>query len=203
MKHVLYVVVALGSFLGSGQEAKADLLAYSLSGTGSGSLGPTMFANASFTITSVADSSLLFHPAAGVLAVPDASALVFVSGVGTATFLIPTRTVVNQNLRSGGVSAPDQNLAILFANNPAFATYDLTTPIGPIAGTATFNLGLPFMTTAGDFSLTDVATLTFQAALQPVPEPSTLLLISIITVGIGGMIRIPAVLQRQRRGSGG
>ncbi len=186
MKRVLYGMTALGLFLGAGRPAKADLLSYSFSGTASGALGMNTFSDASFTITSTGDTSLLTHPAAGVVAVPDTTATVFVSGLGTATFLIPTDNRDNQNFGSVGFSAPVQSLAILFESNPAFATYNLTTPIGPIAGASIFNPGAEFATTAGNFSLTSVSTVTFQATLQSVPEPSAFLLVVISMVGISG-----------------
>jgi hypothetical protein len=101
----------------------------------------------------------------------DITATVFVSDLGTATFTIPTINVVNQNIPAVGFSAPNQNAAILFANDdPAFHSYDLRTSFGPSVGTPTFNSGTSFMTTAGLFSINYASDVTFQAVV--VPEPS-------------------------------
>jgi hypothetical protein len=148
---------------------------YTLSSVGSGRLGTNSFFSAPFTITSTADTSQITHPLTGIFRVPDITATVFVSGIGTATFTIPTINVVNQHNTAGtpgvGISDPGQGLAILFAfGNPALASYDLSTSLGPITGTPGFNNFASFGTTAGDFLLSSASTVTFQAIV--VPEPS-------------------------------
>jgi hypothetical protein len=80
-----------------------------------------------------------------------------------------------------------QDLAILIVANSAFASYDLTTSIGPITGQAFINPGHFFSTSAGGFMLTTVApTASFQAV---VPEPSAVWLLA---VG-------PSIAERNRR----
>lgn len=168
--------------------AQAELITFTFSGTASGSLGSQSFTNAQFTITSTADTDQVALLAPGVLFVPNSVATVTVFGLGTGTFTIPTTTVDNQNLSRVGIAAPVQNQAILFEDNPAFATYDLTTPIGPLAGPAVFNPFIArFATTAGDFSLTAVPSVSFQATgTQAVPEPASLTLAGIAALGLLG-----------------
>jgi hypothetical protein len=101
--------------------------------------------------------------------VNDLTASVFVSGLGTGTFTIGTINVDNSTLSRVGFSDPAQNLAILFVDNPAFATYDLRSSIGPLSGPAVFNGGAQFNTSMGAFSLTQVSTATFEATLAPEP----------------------------------
>jgi MYXO-CTERM domain-containing protein len=107
-----------------------------------------------------------------------------VSGLGTATFTIPTTDTDNQPLSRVGTGDPNQNLAILFEDNPAFATYDLSTSIGPLSGPPAFNSGAHFATTSGDFVLDTISgNVTFQA--QVAPEPSGLALAG---VGLAGLL---------------
>jgi hypothetical protein len=152
-------------------EVQGAQATYTLSTVGSGHIGLQTFTLAHVTIISTADTSQITNSQPGIFHVPDITATVFVSDIGTATFTIPTINVANQNNSRVGFSAPNQGLAILFAdNNPPFHSYDLSTSLGPLTGSASFNSGVSFMTTLGSFSLTSVSDVTFQAVV--VPEPS-------------------------------
>jgi hypothetical protein len=152
---------------------QADPIIYSLSSTGSGRLGTNLFSATSFTITSTADTLDITNTSARIFHVPDITATVSVFGLGSAMFTIPTINVANQRnsqgLSGAGISAPNQQLAILFANNPAFANYDLSYSVGPFTGSPAFNPSALFETSVGAFSLTSVSDVTFQAIV--VPEP--------------------------------
>jgi len=99
---------------------QAAEVVYTLSGIGNGQLGINSFFSAPFTVTSTSDTSLITQPSSGIFYLPDITATVFVSGIGTAKFTIPTINVVNQGIPAVGISDPGQGLAILFANNSAF-----------------------------------------------------------------------------------
>jgi hypothetical protein len=158
--------------------AQATPIIYTFSGIASGALGAHSFNNASFTITATADTSQITSLGAGIPDVPDTSAAISISGIGSGTFSISTINVDNQSIPAVGFSDPVQDLAILFVEDPAFATYDLSTPIGPISGAVgAYNSGAQFATTAGAFSFSSVSTATFQAT--PVPEPGTISLFAL------------------------
>ena len=165
---------------GVAASAQGTPILYTFSSIGNGSLGTSSFNSAPFTITSTADTSQIVNLGSGIFEVPDLTATVFVSGIGSGTFSISTINVDNQNNSGVGFSDPNQNLAILFVDNAAAATYNLSTAIGPLSGPARFNAGAQFGTTAGNFSLSSVSTVTFQATL--VPEPATFAL-----AGLSGM----------------
>ena len=168
--------------------AQATPITYIISAVGSGSLGGNSFSDVSFTITAAADTSQIFTNSPGILQVPDLSATISISGLGTATFN-GTTNFVNQNeggigITGGSSSARGPGADILALENDAFDTYDLSSSIGPFSGSADYNPGFDFGTTAGNFVLNSVPgdTATFQATLQTVPEPATISL-----VGLGAL----------------
>jgi hypothetical protein len=152
--------------------ASANQITYTLSGTGSGTLGADQFSDASFLITSIADTSGISETD-GVFSVRDSIATVFVSGLGTATFNDQTLNADNTALSATGISTYG---AILWLNSPTFANYDLGSSLDPVAGTPFGNFGMGFSTTAGNFTLSSVSSLTFQAEMTP--EPSILWIFS-------------------------
>ena len=83
--------------------AQATPITYTFSGVGTGNLGGNPFNNASFTITSTADSSQIANPSSGLFRVSDLTATIFVSGIGNGTFNISTVNVDNQGLSRAGV----------------------------------------------------------------------------------------------------
>ena len=74
---------------------------------------------------------------------------------------------------------------ILDSVSASFATYDLTTSIGPIVGSSEFDAGSSFPTTGGAFVLTSVGDATFTAATSAIPEPSTWAMMLIGFAGLG------------------
>ncbi|HXR03272.1 MAG TPA: PEP-CTERM sorting domain-containing protein [Verrucomicrobiae bacterium] len=161
--------------------AKASLIDYTLSGTGSGSLGAVPFSDTAFTITSTADTANITE-SLGVFQVPDITATVFVSGLGSATFTIPTDNFDTIDFTPGaGISSPNQHRDILDISSSAFASYDLSSSLSPVTGTPSINSGTGFQTTAGNFLLSSISSVTFRADV--VPEPSTFALLGVVSVG--------------------
>lgn len=158
--------------------AQADPVTYILSGTGSGSLGLDSFTNVGFTITSTADTANITESTPGVFDVPDITASIFVTGAGTGDFNLSSLPVGNVDNQQGvaGISSIGENFAILGDQNAQFKSYDLSTSLAPAAGIPIENNGLAFSTTAGDFILSEVSSVTFQA--EVVPEPSILTLLA-------------------------
>jgi hypothetical protein len=150
-------------------------ITYTVSGTGGGTLNSIPFNSLPFRIVSTADTNDITSPSPGIYWVPnDASILTLDTAIGqvTATFTVPTISVVNQHNDSAGVSRLNPGVAILFAGDIIeFDIYELTTSIGPLIGSPGFNPLGSFPTTAGAFSLTQIhSSVTFEAAI--VPEPT-------------------------------
>jgi hypothetical protein len=187
MRRLTWILAACLAVLAGVGEAQADPITYTVSGTASGSLGANPFTNAAVTVTAAADASAIVNHGAGFFDVPSLAATVSVSGLGTATFTVPTRTFTNQPIGGAGIGTstginPPDILDTL--GNPALTTYDLSTSIGPLTGTPGFNSGTHFATTSGDLVLNSVSgNTTFTAVAAP--EPSGLALAG---VGLAGWI---------------
>jgi len=97
------------------------------------------------------------------------------------TFTDPIQVIVAQTADLAGFSDPGKPLDILDDVNNAFATYALTTSIGPIVGSSVVNINSSFGTTGGAFILTSAGDATFTATI---PEPSTW---AMMLIGFAGL----------------
>jgi hypothetical protein len=165
-------------------------------GTGSGVLDGIAFTNALVTVTLTGDTSTI-TPCCGSPIPPAVSAFfpgallnvgstsVSVSGVRTDTITDPNMWIV---AGPGGVIIADlvAGNALLGTKNVALSTSDLSTPIGPISGSAVWNSvndtnpPAVFATASGSFEWTNPnsktpGTSTF-TSIEPVPEPTSILL---------------------------
>ena len=152
--------------------AQATPITYTVTGTATGMLGVAAFTNALVTIALVGDTSFIGNDVG--------SATVSVSGVGTASFTDIMFVTDNAANPSAQISDFTRNQLIFGTMAPAFATYDLRGPIGPIAGTSLINALVAFPTTAGNFDIASVVgnTSTFTATTaSSVPEPAAMWLL--------------------------
>jgi hypothetical protein len=155
--------------------AHAIPITYTVAGTATGALGASAFTNALVTVALVGDTSFV--------GLNSGSATVTVAGVGTAVFTDTIAVTDNPSNPSAQIADVTLNRLIFGTNAPAFATYDLRGPIGPISGTALINAFAIFPTTLGNFDMASVSgnTSTFTATTaSSVPEPA-----SIVLLGIG------------------
>lgn len=153
--------------LGVGSLAQAAMLNYSISGTGSGSLGGTNFRDANFTINMLGDTSL-FN---GLDINPLISSSVSIGGLGTTTISEGTRLGIFGSgiffSRSSGLDLFDFYLA---------APVDLTQTFGSVLGTGVFalnqfnNVG----SSLGLLSFSSSSNVLFQASnnVSTVPVPA-------------------------------
>jgi hypothetical protein len=181
----LTAVALLGN--GSGRAGAGPIL-YTEQAVGSGTLGGVPFTNALVTVTFTGDTA---NVTGGPLFLNTVGAeTVTVAGIGTAAVTEPFLDAFdNQSTSGAGIGAgtsssfaPD----ILDTFNPAFATYDLRSFIGPLSGIPAFNPTITFSTSLGAFNLQSVAGDSTFTATSPVPEPSGLALLGLGTAALAG-----------------
>ena len=121
-----------------------------------------------------------------------ATVTLHVNLVGSDTLVDPFVVFVNQATQIAGITDTSMGLDIMNTSAPAFATYDLTTPIGPVSGPPALFVFDPFATTSGGtFQLAKPGTLSssFTATLTAVPEPASLTLLGVVGVAVYGWRR--------------
>lgn len=191
-------VIGLSSvgFVGS---AHAEPITFTHTGIGTGSIGTTNFVNSFFTITEITDTTLRKDCGTGgaCFYMDDLEASISIGGLSY-SFLTPTRTFVDQDIMlagfaragAGGQDLLDGPISRLLAN------YSMLTSIGPVAGSGDLlqfqDPADPVFTSGGRLLFNDqTGPVTFQAIATAVPEPSTLLFLTVGLLGVGLRYRKP------------
>lgn len=171
-------------------DAVAAPITYRFSGVVDGNLNGRSFFNADFLFELTADTANVYD-VAGTTYFNVASSVTFtITGVGSGTLLNVYRLFLDQTESSVGFSEVSSGLDRVDAlNNPALATYDLTTNKSLIYGDPFVGQFMNDPTTAGPLNLFNSGeTVAFEATLDPrdpvVPEPASLALASIASLGL-------------------
>lgn len=171
-------------------EAPADILRFTHTGTGSGTLDGGAFLASDFVITALADTDDR-QSFAGGWWIDHLSASISIDGLGNFDLLSPTRHFVNNGVAIVGFSRGGRN-ADLFngPTDPEFGAWDMLGPIGPIAGTGSLLqwAGTPQINTTGGILIFDDGP--SDTTFTVVPEPGTLAIFA-----VGGM----GLMARRRR----
>ncbi len=196
MKHIFICGVVL---LVLSPMVQAGSTIYTFTGTGSGSLNAIPFSDVSFIITSTADTTNIgLGTPFGLWTVPASATTISITGIGSATFTIPTEIFINFVVGAVGITAPEQNIDIFNIKNASFYSQDLNFPssytlsssvdqvTGPVYF-APYSFGFTFDTTAGAFYMSSISSVNYDANV--VPEPSSYALLSVGMTGLAFLAR--------------
>jgi hypothetical protein len=197
MKRILLLLAVVALLLGGVGQMRADLITYTLTATASGTIDGTTETNAPLTVTVTYDTSKVTSTTitAGLeQTVNNQSIAVTFGGIKD------TVTTASQTLFVPGngdllINFPGQqniDTALLWVETSNFFNTTLTTlPSGPFPGSDLNQLGQTYNTKGGSISVTsfendqDITFTSFSTATA-VPEPSTLTLLGLGSLGLLG-----------------
>ena len=130
------LALALAPLLLCASLAEANTSTFTHLGTGSGQLNGVPFPASDFTIVALVDTANQESFGSGY-SIDHTQATITIAGLGTYSFTTPTRTFVNNGVSTVGFSRATIFGSDLFngPGDPALATWDMLSPIGPISGT--------------------------------------------------------------------
>ena len=148
---------------------------YTISGTGTGSLGGTSFTDRAFTFTLTGDTADLGYNELN----PLTRAVVSISGLGTATFTISTRIGVNggpdNDVGYFGRTGLDGGSSLDLFDFHMASPIDLSSSFGPLTGSDVFALEdfVNVGTNRGPLTFSSSSSVLFSGVVRAVPEPAT------------------------------
>jgi PEP-CTERM motif len=163
-------------------------ITYTEQATASGTLNGTPFTDATVLLTMNNNTTNVTNGPPGLF-FNQGTVTLSIGGGPAVTFTDPTHVFSNQNSPAGvGFEDVGSSEDILDTLSASFATYDLTTSIGPIVGSSVINAGISFPTTGGALVLTSAGDATFTSVASEtnaIPEPSTWAMMLIGFAGLG------------------
>lgn len=189
MRHnrwLLSMVVLIAATIA--QRVEAAPIAYTFSGTLSGSINGVNFFTAPFQMSLLTTTEGQTNPAPNVIRSPENVLSFTIAGVA-GTFTAPFAAFRHSFGPNSSVGlSPASGNDLLSITDPSFASYDLASSFGPVtqAPPDFINTGEAYSTSAGDLILQPEppGSVTFQADLNPVPAPGAL---GLMASALGGL----------------
>ncbi|CAN5609689.1 hypothetical protein BH10ACI4_BH10ACI4_28480 [soil metagenome] len=198
-------LMCLGVLMVTSAIASASTMNYTESFTASGKVGSTSFKNSAVSITLTADPNGVSNDGYGDYTVDTSQVTISIGGT---TYVLLSAgldaEVINTIYPTDGVAGialfqdiPNgaTDLFEIGTSSSALKAYDLRSAIGPITGTRDgyVNIGSSFNTTSGTkisfSSTTGSTTFTASPVVAAVPEPGSLSLLSIGSLGLVRLLR--------------
>jgi hypothetical protein len=186
----LAVVLSIASIFIAASPSFGAVITYTEEATASGSLDGITFTDATVVLKMVNNTSNVTNLGGGDF-LNLGTATVSINGGTAVTFTDPIQVVLDQSDTTAGFEDTSVD-DILDVDNASFATYALTTSIGPLPGSSTINVGSSYGTTGGAFTLTSAEDATFTAAVVPEPSTWAMMLIGFAGLGYAGYRRARA-----------
>lgn len=182
--------------------ARADIITYSFSGQGSGTLGSTTFTDAFYSIVLTGNTENVvpfscIHQLVGSFSncrVPASS--IFITGLGAYTFTGLPMSVFTYSdilgnvlgIQSNGLHDPFLDMYLFWEIGvPGMSNYRLASNFGPVTGTSWQSFPTSeFATSGGTLRLNATSNITFQSVIVT-PEPATIVLVA---TGVLGMVGV-------------
>ena len=183
---IVHLGIASLTLLMTAGLANAEAIVYTEGFIGTGLLAGNSFTNSLVTLSVTGDTSAVTNPSSGFYALLPVTVSIKVDSLSTTAILTDAGSMF-ANQAANVVTIGDDTIAfdIVDAIAAEFATYDLTTSIGPIPAQADIS-PIFFPTDQGGFKVTSVAgDATFTATV--VPEPGSLAMFGsgLLLVGLG------------------
>jgi PEP-CTERM motif-containing protein len=187
---VLLKIAFIGSLvLLTAGTVSADSIIYTFTGTGSGTVGTSNFLNQSISITVLGNTENVINAMAGIFVNASLNTSIDIPSIATIRVEDLTNMFSNSTPNGAGIGIGDSTLHLaLFGLIPA-NSYNLTSDFGPlfnanpVAATEFVNVA----TSEGTLDMTSWTNVTFNASLSAVPEPGSVLLLSVGLLGAAVM----------------
>ena len=164
--------------------ASAQVMQFTHTGSGSGTLDGVPFPMTNFVITSFADTGNRQNVGGHVWFIDHTSSSISIAGLGNFDILTETRTFVNSGSEMVGFSRGGAGGYDLFQgpHDALFGSWDMLTPIGPISELGRlkqWSSYLPLINTTGGILIFNDTPGWTSATFSAIPEPATLWLLAL------------------------